>query len=58
MNSQDFIDTIANVAEVFPKVYDDGLSPSVKTSGQTLNLIPRAVNEALAPLEKCILNKE
>ena len=58
MNSQDFIDTIANVAEVFPKVYDDGLSPSVKTSGQTLNLIPRAVNAALAPLEKWILNKE
>lgn len=58
MNTQNSIDSVSKIAGVFPNLYDDGLSPSVKSSGKTLNLIPRAINAALTPLENWILNKE
>lgn len=57
-SSNALFDTAENVIKTIPNVYNDGLQPTVKESGKTLSLVPRAINAALAPLQKWILYKE
>lgn len=52
------LDATGKVLKIAPDVYKDGLQPSVKESGKSLSLIPRAINAALAPLQKWIIYKE
>lgn len=40
------------------QVYSDLAKPTVVNTGKTLSLLPRAINAALSPLEKWILQKE
>lgn len=49
---------VEKAAGIFPKLYDDGAKPAIKETGKTIALLPRAINAALAPLEKWILQKE
>lgn len=51
-------DDILQVAKVVPEVYDDGLKPVVKATGETLALIPKSINAALAPLRQWIDKRE
>lgn len=44
--------------EVISKAYDDIIHPAASEIGKTFELIPRAINAALAPLETWILKKE
>ena len=44
--------------DLAPGVYDDALKPAVKATGGLLELLPRAVRAALAPIEKWILHRE
>lgn len=44
--------------ELKMQIYQDTLQPSVKSAGQTLSLIPRAIAVALSPIEKYIYTKE
>lgn len=37
--------------ELKMQIYQDALQPSVKSAGQTLSLIPRAIAVALSPIE-------
>ena len=51
---------IEKIAEQIPvkDIYEDGFKPATNSTGQLLGLIPRAINAALTPLQKWILNKE
>lgn len=49
---------LKSVTETFPEIYDDALKPAAKETGKTLSLIPRAINAALAPLQKWIAQRE
>ncbi|MDD2192433.1 MAG: DUF4393 domain-containing protein [Bacteroidales bacterium] len=40
------------------EVYEDFVEPTVKSTGQLVGLVPRAINAALQPLHIWILNKE
>ncbi|WP_051540308.1 DUF4393 domain-containing protein [Clostridium ihumii] len=53
-----FLDAAGQTIKAIPETYKDGLQPTVKESGKTLSLIPRAINAALVPLQKWILYKE
>lgn len=44
--------------ETIPEIYKDGLKPGVQATGNTIALVPRAINAALTPLQKWIMNKE
>ena len=44
--------------KTFSEIYDDFLKPVAKESGETLSLIPRSINAALAPLRQWIAQKE
>lgn len=44
--------------EIVEKVYDDGAKPLVKETGVSLSLIPKAINAALVPLRKWIVERE
>ena len=46
------------VLETIPGIYKDGLKSGVQATGNTLALVPRAINAALTPLQKWIMNKE
>lgn len=39
-------------------VYDDALKPAVKATGGLLELLPRTIRAALAPIEKWVLHRE
>lgn len=44
--------------EFTQKIYDDVAHPALKTAGGLLDLLPRAIKAALAPIEKWIMNRE
>lgn len=49
---------IGKAIETVPDLYDDALKPATQESGQTLALIPRAINAALVPLRQWIAERE
>lgn len=51
---------IEKIVEQIPvkDLYEDGFKPVTNSTGQLLGLLPRAINAALEPLHKWILNKE
>ena len=51
-------DSMGKALETIPKIYDDGISPTVQECGKGLALIPRTVSAALAPLRIWIAKKE
>lgn len=53
-----FLELTDKVIDKVPEVYNDGLQPAVKQTGKTLGLLTRAINAALAPLEKWVLYRE
>ena len=52
------IEGVGKVAEVFPKMYEDLLQPSVQETGKIIATLPKAINAAFLPLNKWILNRE
>lgn len=52
------LDNLQLPNETIDKVYDDIAHPAASESGKILGRIPRAINAALAPLDKWILRKE
>lgn len=52
------MDAANKMMEVVPRVYEDGLQPSIQETGKVLSLIPRTVNAALLPLRKWIAERE
>ena len=44
--------------DLLPRVYDDVAHPALKSAGGLLDLLPRAIRAALAPIEKWIMNRE
>jgi len=40
------------------EIYDDGVKTSMKAAGDVVGLLPRAINAALEPLHKWVLQKE
>jgi hypothetical protein len=40
------------------EIYEDGLKPTVESSGEVIALIPRTIKALLQPLEKWVLNRE
>lgn len=46
------------IKQVVPELYEDALHPTLQETGQTMALIPRAINAALAPLRQWIAQKE
>lgn len=51
-------DDAEGAIKAIPELYKDGFQPTIKESGQTLALIPKAVNAALVPLRKWIAERE
>lgn len=51
-------DNIKTTLETVPALYEDSVQPLAKEVGKTGGLIGRAINAALSPLEKWILNTE
>ena len=49
---------LGEAIKTVPEVYDDGLKPTVKETGQTLAIIPRAIKAALSPLRQWIAERE
>lgn len=50
--------TVEAVKAVAKDVYEDGAKPAVSATGHLLGMVPRAINAALSPLEKWILQAE
>lgn len=50
--------TVEAVKAVAKDVYEDGAKPAVQATGKLIGLVPRAINAALSPLEKWILQSE
>lgn len=49
---------VGEAINTVPEIYDDGLKPATKEAGQTLALIPRAINAALSGIRQWIANRE
>lgn len=54
----ELLNDLKSATETVPEIYDDALKPATKEAGKTLSLIPRAINAALAPLQKWIARRE
>lgn len=54
--SEELMQEIAK--ELAVKTYEDTAQPTLKATGEILELIPRAIRAALAPVEEWILHKE
>ena len=54
----DLKESIEDVKELVPELYEDGAKPVVKETGKTLSLIPQTINAALVPLRKWIVGRE
>ncbi len=52
------LEAASKVIDTVPEIYNDALQPLAKETGKTGGLIGRALNAALAPLEKWVLGKE
>ena len=46
------------IEEIGKPVYEDGLKPVVKPTGELAGLVPRAIKAALLPVEKWVLGRE
>ena len=55
-NEEDIASKIA--VEIAKEAYEDVASPTMKSAGDVLSIIPRAINAALLPLNKWILHRE
>ena len=44
--------------ELTQKIYNDVAHPALQTTGELLDLLPRAIKAALAPIEKWMMNRE
>ena len=53
-----FFDGTGKMLETIPELYKDGLKTAVQESGKTMALVPRAINAALVPLRKWIVERE
>lgn len=51
-------ENLKQIAKVIPDIYNDGLQPAVKETGQVLALLPKTINAALAPLRQWINERE
>ena len=59
MNEKEKLETKIEITKDIAKdVYNDAGKPVVKSTGELVGLIPRAIKAALSPLEKWILEKE
>ena len=59
MSDKEVVDVTTEVAkEIAQDVYYDVAKPAMKSVGELVGLLPRAIKAALSPLEKWILQKE
>lgn len=55
--SDNFLNAAGEAVKVFPKLYDDGLQPTIQETGKILARVPRAINAAFSSLDEWIENR-
>lgn len=57
-NVEAVLEGTGKILNTVPELYDDALKTAVQESGNTMSLLPKAINAALVPLRKWIAERE